>query len=142
MAEVKSSEDELAKRAIDLAISAMQHSCCKHSRYRVGACLLTTDGRAHTGVNVESDSFGLTCCAERVALFKALSEGDRSFVRLACATRDGGISCGACRQLLSEYCPADMQVLFCDNNGVVVRRTTVGSMFPDPFLLVPADPSA
>lgn len=99
------------------------------------ACAETTNGQFYTGVNVESDSYGLSCCGERVALFKALSEGDKSFAKLVCATRDGGISCGACRQLLREYCPAEMQTLFVDANGKVVHDTTVGEMLPSPFVL-------
>ena len=93
------------------------------------------DGRAFTGVNVESDSYGLTVCAERTALFKALSEGARSFVHLACSTKDVGISCGACRQMLAEYCPPSMPVDFTDGDGVVGRSTTVVAMLPDPFVL-------
>ena len=124
---------------IELARAAMANAACKHSKYRVGACLETNGGRTYTGVNVESDSFGLTCCAERVALFKALSEGERQFVRLACATADGGPSCGACRQLLREYCPPSMPVVFVDETRVV-RETTVGKMLPDPFELA-AKPS-
>merc|ERR1719174_1795356 len=113
----------------------MSNAACKHSKYHVGACLLGDDGTAYTGVNVESDTYGLTCCAERVALFKALSEGARKFIHLSCATVDGGISCGACRQLLAEYCPKDMECLFVDGDGVVVRSTTVARMMPDPFVL-------
>lgn len=127
--------DGSMEASIALALAARERACCKHSKYQVGACLLSADGRMHTGINVESDTFGLTCCAERVALFKALSEGVRSFVHLACATADGGPSCGACRQLLCEYCPRDMPVVFTDARGLIVRSTTVGAMLPDPFVL-------
>ena len=123
-----------AMTAIAAARAAMANSCCKHSHYRVGACLEAQGGRRYTGVNVESDSFGLTICAERVALFKALSEGEREFVSLVCATRDGGPSCGGCRQLLREYCEPCMPVLFVSTTAVV-RETTVGAMLPDPFVL-------
>jgi cytidine deaminase len=118
-----------------MAIKAMDNSCCKNSKYKVGAALQTSSGKIFTGVNVESDSYGLTVCAERVALFKALSEGERHFSRLACATKDGGISCGACRQLLREYCPADMPCVFVKGSGEIMRDTTVGVMLPDPFVL-------
>ena len=74
-------------------------------------------------------------CAERTALFKALSEGATRFVHLACSTKDAGISCGACRQLLAEYCPPEMPVEFTDAAGVVGRSTTVAAMLPDPFVL-------
>ena len=113
----------------------MAHAACKHSGYRVGACLLSESGKAYSGCNVESDSYGLTVCAERVALFKALSEGERSFTHLSCATANGGIACGACRQMLSEYCPQTMETLFVNAAGEVTRRTTVGEMLPDPFVL-------
>ena len=134
--------EALASKAVDaaadataLAMRAMANACCKHSKYRVGACLVGLSGRMHTGVNVESDSYGLCCCAERCALFKGLSEGERHFAMLVCATKDGGISCGACRQLLREYCPPAMPARFVDEAGRVVRDTTVGAMLPDPFVL-------
>ena len=130
----RESDDELTA-ATRSAMSAMRNACCKHSKYRVGACLVATNGRMHTGINVERDSYGLTCCAERVALFKALSEGDRDFRLLTCATQDGGMSCGACRQLLAEYCPSVMRVVFVDGQGRIARDTTVGAMLPDAFVL-------
>ena len=86
---------EIDSRATEHAVAAMQFAACKHSKYRVGACLVSKSGALFTGVNVESDTYGLTCCAERVAIFKALSEGHTSFAGLVCATADGGISCGA-----------------------------------------------
>ena len=123
------------RRCIASALGARKHAAAKHSHYRVGAALLTTTGTIFTGVNVESDSYGLAFCGERCALVKALSEGARSFAMLAIATRDGGISCGACRQLLAEYCPASMHVIFVDEGGEVVVERTVGQMLPEPFVL-------
>ena len=118
-------------------------AACKHSLYHVGAALLAGEnnqrGRIRTGINVESDSYGLCVCAERCALFKALSEGDvpGTFRFMAVATRDGGVSCGACRQLLAEYCPPDMVIHFVDTAGKVIRERTVSQMLPDPFVLKP-----
>jgi len=134
-ATAKPDSRDFEKEAIDSAIGAMAKACCKHSKYQVGACLVTTGGALYTGINVESDSYGLCVCAERCALFKALSEGEKDFEIMACATKDAGISCGACRQLLSEYCPADMPVIFVNKQRVVGRRTTVTAMLPDPFIL-------
>ena len=125
---------DLAKLT-QLALDAMGNAQCKHSKYKVGACLESTSGQFHTGVNVESDSYGLCCCAERVALFKALSHGDCDFVAMVCATKDGGISCGACRQLLREYCNPKMRTIFVDSDGVIVNDTSVGEMLPNPFVL-------
>ena len=126
--------------AVAAALSVMRHACCKHSNFQVGAALETTSGRLYTGCNVESDSYGLSMCAERVALFKALSEGERHFCKLVCATEDGSISCGGCRQLLREYCPPQTPALFIDANANVVRDTTVGAMLPDAFVLRPIAP--
>ena len=123
------------RRCIASALGARKHAAAKHSHYRVGAALLTEAGNIFTGVNVESDSYGLAFCGERCALVKALSEGARSFSMLAIATRDGGISCGACRQLLAEYCPANMPVIFVNEMGEVVMERTVGQMLPEPFVL-------
>ena len=99
------------KAAVAASVAVMKQSCCKHSKYKVGSCLVSDSGALFTGINVESDSYGLTCCAERVALFKALSEGVKRFRFLVCSTAGGGTCCGACRQLLCEYCPASMPVV-------------------------------
>ena len=122
------------KATIQPSVDVMKHSCCKHSKYQVGSSILCEDGQIFTGVNVESDTYGLTVCAERNALYKALSEGQRKFVHMACSTLDGGLSCGACRQLLAEYCPPNMQIVFTNNTGKVIRQTTIQEMMPKPFL--------
>jgi cytidine deaminase len=86
---------------------ARKNAVAKHSGFQVGAALVTRRGKIITGANVESDSYGLTCCAERVALFKALTDGHKDFVAIAVVARSRGgpMPCGACRQLLMEYAP-------------------------------------
>ena len=90
------------------AARAREQAVAPYSHFKVGAALLTRPGAVIGGANVESASYGLTCCAERVALFKALTEGHRDFTAVAvvAAVPGGAMPCGACRQLLAEYAPA------------------------------------
>lgn len=121
------------------AAKACQQAVAPYSKFQVGAALLTKRGEVITGANVESASYGLTCCAERVALFKALTEGKRDFVAVAVVARaDGGaMPCGACRQLLAEYAPR-ATVLVADSGDLrSVRRFTVQALLPGAFLDVP-----
>ena len=92
-------------RLVDAARSAREHAVAGFSHFKVGAALETTDGTIVTGCNVENATYGLTVCAERVAMFKALSEGHRSFVGVAVVadTSDPTPPCGACRQILWEF---------------------------------------
>lgn len=94
-------------RLIEAAVEARQGAVAPYSKFKVGAALLLPDGGILTGANVESASYGLTCCAERVALFKALTSGHREFQAIAVVARvkGGPMPCGACRQLLAEYAP-------------------------------------
>ena len=98
---------DIRQRLIGAAMLAREGAVAPYSRFPVGAALLTRGGQTITGANVESASYGLTCCAERVALFKALTQGERKFVAIAVVARlaGGPTPCGACRQLLSEYAP-------------------------------------
>lgn len=110
-----------------------------YSKFMVGAALLTQSGEFISGANVESASYGLTCCAERVALFKALTDGKRQFIAVAVVARcDGGpMPCGACRQLLAEYAP-DAKVLVADSNDLKeIRAFTVKELLPSAFTLAP-----
>ncbi len=95
-------DQDLVRAAWD----ARRSAAAAYSNFQVGAALLTANGMVYSGCNVESSSYGLSCCAERVALFKAISEGERKFTRIAvCAVGHGTVTpCGACRQLLSDYC--------------------------------------
>ena len=92
-------------RLIAAALKAREQAIAPYSKFKVGAALLTAEGQIITGANVESASYGLTCCAERVALFKALTGGEKKFIAIAVAARSpgGAKPCGACRQLLAEY---------------------------------------
>jgi cytidine deaminase len=126
-------------RLIAAAVKARQRAVAPYSQFRVGAALLTRSGKIISGANVESASYGLTCCAERVALFKALTEGEKDFVAVAVVARaDGGpMPCGACRQLLAEYA-ATAQVFVADSRRPkVIKEFTVRELLPGAFLAVP-----
>ena len=99
------------------AVKAMQNAYVPYSGFKVGAALVCSDGTAFTGCNIENASFTPTVCAERTAVFKAVSEGRRDFTMIAvCGGKDGKINgmfppCGVCRQVLAEFCPSDFPVL-------------------------------
>ena len=98
---------------VTAARAAAARAYAPYSKYRVGAALLAADGTVFTGCNVENASYGLTNCAERTALFKAVSEGRRRFRALAIAggtPKAPAVPCGACRQALAEFCPPDLPV--------------------------------
>jgi len=101
---------------IGLAREARARAYAPYSNFAVGAALLGASGRVYTGCNVENVSYGLTICAERVAVGKAVSEGEREFVAVAVVTQNGASPCGACRQVLSEFGP-DMQVVIARAEG-------------------------
>jgi len=114
-----------ARKAADFAYAP-------YSKFRVGAALLAEDGTVYTGCNVENRSFGLTVCAERSAVFKAVSSGQRSFKALALSTPDSEspvAPCGACRQVLSEFMPPAAPVLF-GGSGEERVETTLGTLYP------------
>jgi cytidine deaminase len=108
--------DEDRHRLIAAAREVRQHAYVPFSHYQVGAALLAPDGKIYTGCNVENSSFGATICAERTAVVKAVSEGERRFVAGAVVTRDGGSPCGICRQVMFEFAP-DMTVILVDEAG-------------------------
>ena len=109
------------------AIAARERAFAPYSGFRVGAALATADGTVVTGCNVESASYGLTCCAERVALFKGVSDGHTRFVRVAVVTDAAALTppCGACRQLLWEFAP-DATVTLANLRGDRAEFTVAG----------------
>jgi cytidine deaminase len=122
-----------AEALVSAARQARTHAQARYSGFAVGAALLTPDGAIYTGVNVENASYGLTICAERVALVKALSEGAREFAALAIVA-DTSVPtppCGACRQLLWEYC-GDVPVVVA-NLTTVLGEYSLAALLPLPF---------
>ena len=119
------------KKLIKTAIDMRKKSHSPYSNYRVGAAVETESGKIIGGCNVESSSYGLTCCAERVALYSAISEGHDNFKSMAISTENGGMPCGACRQVIWDLCN-DIKIYIC--NGKELLRTIASSdLLPDAF---------
>ena len=125
-------EKALQERLVSAALHARGHAYAPYSRYAVGAALLTSDGEIYTGANVENAVYPLGLCAERVAVFKAVSEGHRKFKAIVVATENGGAPCGACRQVLAEF-GLDLAVFVIDAQGTTVLETTLQALLPAPF---------
>jgi len=126
---------------IRAAFQARQHAVAPYSKFKVGAALATRSGKIVTGANVESASYGLTCCAERVALFKALTDGYKHFTVIAVVARapGGPMPCGACRQLLAEYAPNSV-VWVADSQALRrIKEFTVKDLLPAAFVTVPKE---
>lgn len=118
---------------ISAALAARQRAYAPYSKFQVGAALLTTNGDVFAGCNVENASYGLTQCAERVAVASAIVAGSRQFSALAIASSGGVMPCGACRQVLAEFCP-DLSVLLIDaDRPEHLTRTTLADLFPGRF---------
>lgn len=116
---------------LQLAAQARTHAYAPYSGYQVGAALLGQSGRVYTGCNVENAVYPLTLCAEQVALVKAVSEGEHRFVAIAVVTSNGGMPCGACRQVLAEF-GLDIRVLVATADRLVLE-TTVAELLPEAF---------
>lgn len=117
---------------IDLANTARQRAYAPYSNYPVGAALRTKTGRIFTGVNVENAAYPHTMCAERVAIFKAVSEGEKEFEVISVVTDNGGSPCGGCRQVMAEF-GLDTIVLMADGSGKLIKETTVKELLPEAF---------
>ncbi len=119
---------------LDLAYEAMKKAYAPYSRFQVGACLKGKSGTYYLGCNVESASYTPTNCAERTAVFKAVSEGEREFeaIAIVCSGKSPAAPCGVCRQVLREFCSNDFPVIFADSNRNVVE-STLGELLPHSF---------
>jgi cytidine deaminase len=124
--------NEERQALIDLGNTARQRAYAPYSNYPVGAALRTKTGRIYTGVNVENAAYPQTMCAERVAIFKAISDGEREFEVISVVTDNGGSPCGGCRQVMAEFA-LDMVVLMADGNGKLIKETTVKELLPEAF---------
>jgi len=123
---------ETRKQLIDTAVQARNRAYAPYSQYKVGAAVLTCSGKVFTGVNIENAAYPHTVCAERVAIFKAVSEGETEFTAIAVATSNAGMSCGACRQVMAEF-GLDTLVIFADDQGRVAQEMTVRDLLPGGF---------
>ena len=117
---------------IDLANQARKKSYAPYSHYPVGSALRTKTGRVYTGVNIENAAYPTGICAERVAIFKAVSEGELEFDVIAVVTNNGGSPCGSCRQVMAEF-GLDTIILIADGNGKLIEETTVRKLLPEAF---------
>lgn len=123
--------DQQKEALLKAACQVRENAYAPYSNYPVGAAILTEGDRIITGVNVENSSYSLTTCAERNAVFKAVSEGIRRVLAVAVCTENAGSPCGACRQVLTEFA-ADVPVWLCDTQGNC-RETTLYALLPDHF---------
>lgn len=118
---------------IQAALDAQQRAFCPYSQFPVGAALRTVGGTVYCGVNVENASYGLTNCAERVAVGAAVAAGEREFTAIAVASRGGVSPCGACRQVLAEFNPS-LTIMMVDSlQPELVRETTLAVLLPGRF---------
>jgi cytidine deaminase len=123
---------ELRETLIQAAIEARKWAYAPYSNYPVGAALLAVSGKVYTGVNVENAAYPTTMCAERVAVFKAVSEGEKQFLAIAVVTANAGTPCGSCRQVLAEF-GLDTLVLIADAEGRLAQEVTLGELLPGAF---------
>ena len=133
------------KFLIDQAVAMTERSYAPYSHFHVGAALLGKDGKVYTGCNVENAAYGPSNCAERTAVFKAVSEGCREFEAIAIvggpedekgkpAIKDFCPPCGVCRQVLAEFCDKDFKILLANGSGEI-KEFTLGQLLPESFSL-------
>jgi cytidine deaminase len=126
--------DEQQDKLIDAALAARTHAHAPYSKFEVGAAILASSGEIFVGCNIENASYGLTNCAERTAIFAAVAAGQRSLLALAIASPGAVPPCGACRQVLAEFCE-DLPIILIDATGQesLQRKTTLAKLLPDRF---------
>lgn len=126
----KQFESELIK----FAVEARKKAYCPYSNFAVGASVLTSDGKIFCGANIENASYGLTVCAERVAIYNAVSQGSNEFVALCVVTENGDVfPCGACRQVFAEFADDNAEIIIADSKLIHIERTTLSKLLPKAF---------
>ena len=120
------------KAIIDHTINAQKNAIAPYSNYLVGAALETSDGTVVYGCNVESKAYPTTLCAERVAIFSAISSGHKEFKWLSVATKDGAYPCGSCRQIIAEYL-GDAPIFVINSRTISILKTSIEKLLPHPF---------
>ncbi len=124
--------DEMKQKLIETADKARENCYVPYSHYPVGAALLTESGKIFSGCNIENSAFPVTICAERCAMFKAISEGSRDFAAIAIVTENGGSPCGSCRQVMCEFAP-NMPVICADKDHTVTIEKAAIELLPGAF---------
>ncbi len=124
--------DDTNELLISRALAVRVWAYAPYSKYQVGAALLASSGKIYDGVNVENAAYPSTICAERTALVKAISEGERQFETLVVATENGGSPCGSCRQMLAEF-GLDLTILIVNGEGKVLQETSLKELLPQAF---------
>jgi cytidine deaminase len=119
-------------KLIAAAAQARQLAYAPYSKYPVGAALLTASGKVYTGVNIENAAYPATICAERVAVFKAVSEGEMQFSAIAVVTENGGTPCGSCRQVIAEF-GLQTLIVVADARGEILMEGTIADFLPGAF---------
>jgi len=126
---------------IEAARQAQQQAYAPYYGYAVGGSVRTADGRLFTGCNIENASYGLSVCAERVAVFRAVADGARSIEAVAVVTQDGATPCGACRQVLMEFASKPEEcVIWIATPDQIMARHTLSELLPNAFVLPPPSP--
>ena len=125
-------EQEQKIDLVKIASQVRKWAYTPYSNYKVGAAVLTDSGRIYDGVNIENAAYPVTVCAERTAIFKAVSNGERKFQAIAVVTKDGGTPCGSCRQVMAEFSP-EMLVILADENGKIISEKKISDLLPDAF---------
>jgi cytidine deaminase len=127
---------DMRTRLIEAAKAVQKNAYCPYSRYPVGASVLAESGRIYTGCNVENASFGLAICAERVAIFKAVSHGEKR-IKALCVAAKSAKPCGACRQVIIEFAPKDAEIIYVDWFPMAKKQkitlTKAGKLLPQAF---------
>lgn len=126
----------LKEKLVKLAIASAENSYSPYSNYSVGSAICGVSGQVYCGANVENASYSLTMCAERVAIFKGVASGEKSFSAIAIVATSGDkfpYPCGACLQVMTEFC-TDLEIVLVNKNGEQ-KLTNLKEMFPSPFVL-------
>lgn len=123
---------EMKKQLVEAATQARQWAYAPYSHYAVGAAVLTSSGKVYDGINIENSAYPVTICAERVAMFKAISEGEHEFEAIAVVTANAGSPCGSCRQVMREF-GRNIHVILADDQGNVRAEMSVDELLPDSF---------
>lgn len=125
-------DDTQRQFLVEKAIVAARNAYAPYSNYQVGAALYASSGAVYSGCNVENAAYPATICAERTALVKAVSEGEREFECIVVATHNGGFPCGTCRQMLYEFSP-ELLVIICDFEGQIQSELSLSALLPHAF---------